>query len=609
MAEALIRLNKRSAALPLLREAIAVAPRDAVAYGKLARALGALGQVEEALQACHAGLANAPEQPELSGIAAGLLLALQRPAEAVPYLYVALERAPQIEEHWVHLYRLLLIGFLPSERARPWLIRALEHPLIRPALIAPSIAKTLSLNPLIAELSTLAASDALPRGPALAECLAWLGADALLLALMAVSPVPSPMLERLFTGLREALLDEVDRLELTPEALVFCVALANQAFLTDYAWYVRDTEQLRAEALASASMDAGASSLRIVVVACYRPLHTLAEARQIARQTWPDTLRPLIRMQLHEPFEERALRAQIPELAPITEAVSRQVRAQYEENPYPRWVRAERTAQPLSLPSLIASLGGTPVHDDASFATPDVLIAGCGTGQQIAVAASRYRNAKILAIDLSYPSLAYAARRMQELGINNVELLRADILELGAIDRRFHVIESSGVLHHMRDPMAGWRILVGLLRPRGLMNIGLYSELGRRTVVAVQTHIRERGYAPTPADIRRCRREVLEVAEDHPFASLWRGVDLYGLGTCRDLLFHVQEHRFTLPQISTALDTLGMRFLRFELPDTSDYRHRFQNDREMNALENWHVFEQEYPDTFSAMYQFWAQKS
>ena len=254
LAEALFRLNKPAEALLLLREAIAIAPTYAIAYGKLALALSALGRIDEALETCREGLVHAPEEPQLSGIAAGLLLTLQRPAEAVSYLYVALERAPQLEEHWIHLYRLLLIGFLPSERARQLLLKTLDHPIMRPAMIAPSIAKTLSLSPLIAELSALAARDALPRGPALAECLALLGVDALLLALMAVAPVPNPVLERLFTALRHALLLEVDTLDVKPAALAFCVALANQAFLTEYAWYATDGEETRADRLASDPM-------------------------------------------------------------------------------------------------------------------------------------------------------------------------------------------------------------------------------------------------------------------------------------------------------------------------------------------------------------------
>ena len=45
-----------------------------------------------------------------------------------------------------------------------------------------------------------------------------------------------------------------------------------------------------------------------------------------------------------------------------------------------------------------------------------ILIAGCGTGQQI-IMAQRYRNAQITAIDISNSSLSYAQRKINELGI------------------------------------------------------------------------------------------------------------------------------------------------------------------------------------------------
>ena len=54
------------------------------------------------------------------------------------------------------------------------------------------------------------------------------------------------------------------------------------------------------------------------------------------------------------------------------------------------------------------------------------------------------------------------------------------------------------------------------------------------------------------------------------------------------------------------ISRLGLRFLGFEFPDSgatlARYRARFSED----SLQNWHKFEQEFPDTFSRMYQFWV---
>ena len=69
----------------------------------------------------------------------------------------------------------------------------------------------------------------------------------------------------------------------------------------------------------------------------------------------------------------------------------------------------------------------------------------------------------------------------------------------------FDVIEAGGVLHHLDDPFAGWRVLIELLRPGGFMYLGLYSALGRQHIVNVRQLIAERGYRSSPDDIRRFR--------------------------------------------------------------------------------------------------------
>ena len=105
---------------------------------------------------------------------------------------------------------------------------------------------------------------------------------------------------------------------------------------------------------------------------------------------------------------------------------------------------------------------------------PDVLIAGCGTGQHSIRSATRFKSSNVLAIDLSLSSLAYAKRKTEEHAIKNIEYMQADILDLGKLNKKFDIIESAGVLHHMDNPMAGWKVLTDCLKSSGLMKIGLY---------------------------------------------------------------------------------------------------------------------------------------
>ena len=87
-------------------------------------------------------------------------------------------------------------------------------------------------------------------------------------------------------------------------------------------------------------------------------------------------------------------------------------------------------------------------------------------------------------------------------------------MELGNLGRRFDLIECSGVLHHLGDPLVGWRILVDLLQPGGLMNIGLYSETARQDVISGRSLIAEKEYTTSSEDIRRCRQDIITMAED-----------------------------------------------------------------------------------------------
>ncbi len=80
---------------------------------------------------------------------------------------------------------------------------------------------------------------------------------------------------------------------------------------------------------------------------------------------------------------------------------------------------------------------------------------------------------------------------------------------------------------------------------------------------------------------------------------------------CRDLLFHVQEHRFTLPGIQRILDELNLEFLCLELPEqeTHDaFRECFPEPVSKRSLSDWHAVETDRASTFAPMYQFWVKK-
>jgi hypothetical protein len=164
------------------------------------------------------------------------------------------------------------------------------------------------------------------------------------------------------------------------------------------------------------------------------------------------------------------------------------------------------------------------------------------------------------------------------------------------------------VLHHLQDPVKGWRVLTGLLEPDGLMKIGLYSEKARSSILAAREFIRSLKLPLTPEGIRRCRHDIINLPDGHPARGALTFSDFFTLNGCRDLIMHVQEHNFTLPGIGDCLDHLGLRFcgLECEPQIQNRFRSMFPAASALTDLEAWNRFEAASPQTFKGMYNFWC---
>ena len=112
-------------------------------------------------------------------------------------------------------------------------------------------------------------------------------------------------------------------------------------------------------------------------------------------------------------------------------------------------------------------------------------------------------------------------------------------------------------------------------------------------------------------DIRRCRQELFCYTDRAPIKNVVMAWDFFSINECRDLLFHVREHRLTLPEIADFLAENKLQFLGFVLnPQTlRNYARQFPADTAMTDLAQWHRFESENPYTFGSMYHFWIQKN
>jgi len=391
----------------------------------------------------------------------------------------------------------------------------------------------------------------------------------------------------------------------------FIISLAEQSFLNEYVFFQSEEEiQLIINLEKKLLNNIENNEIKIAILGSYIPLQKSESIKNklINYTSKNDLFNDLIKMQIKEPLEELKFKNSIKSIKVISDDVSKKVRDQYEENPYPRWRYANKSAIANFFLHLNNDIKPNNIKFNNNFLNPNVLIAGCGTGQQL-INAIGYQNSNIVGVDLSLTSLAYAKRKINEIGAKNFEFIQGDILHLKNLNKKFDVIECGGVLHHMNEPLEGLKVLIDLLEPHGFLKLGLYSEISRKHIVKIREFIKNKKFKNTLKDIRNCRETILKQNDDNSLHKIIHNYDFYSTSGTRDLIFHVNEHRFTIPEIAKMLKNFNLEFLGFINPFfKKKYLQSFPDDKKNLSLDNWNQFEINNSDAFKGMYQFWVRK-
>ncbi len=362
--------------------------------------------------------------------------------------------------------------------------------------------------------------------------------------------------------------------------LNFICAMAELCYTNEYIYPVTTEEE---KALATLPKD---DAIAISILGCYEPLYKHTFNRKISAVA---PFRQMITLQITQKEREIALLETIPALGSIKSETSQNVRAMYEENPYPRW-----------------SYIDVPIKG-AEDTEGNILVAGCGTGQYVVHAAVNYPNLHVHGVDISRSSIAYAKRQAEDYGVHNVSFTQCDILELPLLGEKFDYINCSGVLHHMKDPEAGWKKLIEVMKPGGAMYISLYSTTAHRVLNDVRQQMRDKGLKPNIADMKKARADIIGRPKgDKVRAAAWYR-DFYSASEMRDLIFHIQERTYTFLELKEVLERLGLELVQMVAVTEwlkKHYLTKYPDNPAMDNFEYWHTVEQEFPDAFAAMYHF-----
>jgi SAM-dependent methyltransferase len=174
-----------------------------------------------------------------------------------------------------------------------------------------------------------------------------------------------------------------------------------------------------------------------------------------------------------------------------------------------------------------------------------ILEIGCGTGQMSLYLTRADRL--VIGADMVRESLLLGAAAARRFGLDRVQFVETDLWRPGLRANSFDVVYSSGVLHHTPDPRASFARLVQLVRPGGMIVLGLYNAFARIPLRLRRVVARMSGYRWIPFD------PVLRDRKNEPARrEAW----------LRDQYQHPEEHRHTLAEVQGWFHENGVQYVR-----------------------------------------------
>ncbi|HEX3313783.1 MAG TPA: class I SAM-dependent methyltransferase [Gemmataceae bacterium] len=215
-----------------------------------------------------------------------------------------------------------------------------------------------------------------------------------------------------------------------------------------------------------------------------------------------------------------------------------------------------------------------------------ILVAGCGS-MAAACYAYRYSRAQVTGIDLSSASLAHEERLKERHSLDNLTLRQMSLEAAKSLGSEYDFIASAGVLHHMRDPVAGLRALGEVLAPDGVISLMVYARYGRAGVYMMQDLFRILDLGQTSADVQAVKEGLNAVGPNHPVRNYLRlSIDLGADTGLVDTFLHRQDRAYTVGECLDLVRDAGLAFQGWDenifyhpdlqLPPTHPFRARLE---------------------------------
>lgn len=256
------------------------------------------------------------------------------------------------------------------------------------------------------------------------------------------------------------------------------------------------------------------------------------------------------------------------------------IKEQYTDFPYPNLWRGKiplDTIESVKQKKLITGLYNIEYIQQIAFEKfiplnkVRVLVAGCGTGEGAILSALAFPTVKYTFVDISISSLNMAQKYVDELLLENVEIIEADIMRMD-LERKFDIIISTGVIHHLSNPSIGVTNLKKHLEDYGVLSAMVYGEYGRFEIGLFQDALKillgDKFKFGDGINLVKSFIDNIDSAKNRITNIMWKEDIDKGDQHIVDLLLNVNENRYNIKSLDNMLKQAGMNLFEVISNDT-----------------------------------------